>query len=305
MGFLDQLALRGPGVVAKGMAGQRAGEDRRRKQEIEDERRQRDIQTSALERLLLQENINTAPTRRRLLGAQASDEEAAAAGTGRYAPRPVPQPDPIRGVTETVVRGGRRKLILVDPTTGREIRELGDAPTPVSGSGSGGPKPRELPSGAGRGIADLRTLLDVTRSAKEAFGDLGDTNATGAFAGRIAGIAGQLGLSNPKADVARSRLANISTALGKLRSGGAITPQEYERLVDLIPNKNEDEEKVRTKLTELEGYLNTALDQQVTTYGETGYDVSRLQGGKPAPIQGGDADAEAAAFLARRRAKKP
>ena len=53
MGVLDRILGAAPGIVAKGMAGQRAGEDRRRKQLIEDEERSQQSQREALQRMLL------------------------------------------------------------------------------------------------------------------------------------------------------------------------------------------------------------------------------------------------------------
>jgi hypothetical protein len=125
-GILDRILGAAPGIVAKGMAGKQAGEDRRRKQLIEDEERSQATQREALQRMLLQEQVDTAPARRTLLEAQSTKARADA----EHALRP-PAASPVRGVESTVMRNGKPTVVLTDPTTGREIRELGEARPPA------------------------------------------------------------------------------------------------------------------------------------------------------------------------------
>lgn len=109
MGIFDALLRRAPGVLAQGLAGKNQGE-----RILHAENRQRTLdeqnaQRQALQEALLQYNMQRQaaadrraaelfPVQKRHIIAQTADEEAQAAGTGRYAPKPE---KPIRPEWET------------------------------------------------------------------------------------------------------------------------------------------------------------------------------------------------------------
>lgn len=56
----------------------------------------------------------------------------------------------------------------------------------------------------------------------------------------------------------RSTIDNMGSALLKLRSGAAVTPQEFERIKGFIPSVNDDEKTAATKITKFYEELDTA-----------------------------------------------
>lgn len=58
MGILDSLFQNAPGIIAKGLAGQQAGQDAARQQQQQDEDRQRAIQLQALHTMLLSKQVD-------------------------------------------------------------------------------------------------------------------------------------------------------------------------------------------------------------------------------------------------------
>lgn len=280
MNWLDAIFQRAPGIVAKGLAGKREGEDIARKRQMQDAEQQREVERHALEQMLLQENVNTAPYRQRLLKAQTEDEEAQAAGTGRYAPKPV-EPKARQTFTRTLSRKGKPTDVQFYEDTGEEIRELGEsyqrpfAPPRTSSGGGGG---RIAPASTANELSDWQSMLDVTKDAATYLaGPAGGKNVSGFFTGRSAGLRKQFGMAGEEETRFQSKLSNIATALGKLRSGGAITPQEFERLSGLIPNQKEDEGTIVQKLSELDGYISRVLQRRVEFLTDSGYDTRALQ----------------------------
>lgn len=282
MGVLDAFLQAAPGLYAQAKAGQQAGFDRRREELRQRDADQRAAEQAALQQMILQsrmkEDQETAPYRRRLLEAQtgeaegrAADFAAQVAGTGRYAPKP----EAPRNIDPLSSEGIKARKDLAR-------YEAGLKPVP----GVGGSPGKILPASAVSDLSDWQGMLDATREARGAFNDLKGANATGAFVGRFGGLLGQFGHPpGGEAGVrANSRLSNITTALGKLRSGGAITPQEFERLVGLLPQKTDDEETViKPKLAELEDYVGRVIQRKLDGFEEAGYGVQGVRQSYAAP----------------------
>lgn len=97
MSFIDRLLGAAPGIAAQGIQAQRFGAEKRQKDLEAADDRNRAIQRDALQRSLLQqnydENAQTAPMRRDLLGAQTASAQseatlrAAQAAPGGFAPK--------------------------------------------------------------------------------------------------------------------------------------------------------------------------------------------------------------------------
>jgi hypothetical protein len=321
MGIFDSLVSRAPGVIGQGLKGRNEGQvlreaadQRARAQAIQEQQLKRQIERDALEMALRQ----AAEDRQREMVPFMQDWRAAQTGkanadTGLVKERTVTEPvrrENIQAqmgktIAQTVTEGERPALVRAQ--TSRALRPPAAGSGVTGGEGGG----RGLTSGSATAISDMRALLNVTRDAQKAFTSeaLGDANPTGLFAGPLAKVGARTGTNKTATTVAHSRLANIATALGKLRSGGAITPQEYERLEGLIPHSGQDEQVVRDKLTELDRYLSMYLKEKIDTFGESGYDVSGVRRDGVAPSAGGapagdDIDAWAAARVAAKR-KKP
>jgi hypothetical protein len=337
MGWLDAILQRAPGIAAQGLAGKRAGQDRLRQQEIEDEKRQRDIQQAALQKMILEgtfarqnaaetREAELSPYRKRLLAAQAADEEAAAAGTGRYALKPDQSPG-----FHLVEEEGRQ--VAVDDQ-GRPIgKPFGAKPkTPpqpviVSGVVDGQPGIYRVPKAGGtasavsgpggtalapvsgqptesqdKAAAYFRRGTDALTNlnALEAHGYAAGTGVTllagGARKGGLIGMASRAPLSGPDKQFLQASQQFVN-AINRRDSGAAIAESEWEdALSRYLPVQGDSpellEQKRRSRQIELES-LKAGSGRVLNRPGAT-----------PAGAEPDDADTIADAWLKAREEKK-
>jgi hypothetical protein len=71
---------------------------------------------------------------------------------------------------------------------------------------------------------------------------------TGPLASRTSQFKANFGFGNPDFIQYRSSIDNMSSYLLKLRSGAAVTPQEFERIKGYIPGVNDDQKTAKTKI---------------------------------------------------------
>jgi hypothetical protein len=90
---------------------------------------------------------------------------------------------------------------------------------------------------------------DLQRQADSAMEKLDAGLNTGPIASRVSAAKAMLGGESDFTKY-RSVIDNMSSALLKLRSGAAVTPQEFERIAGFIPNINDDEKTAKTKIAE-------------------------------------------------------
>lgn len=146
----------------------------------------------------------------------------------------------------------------------------------------GGPL-KPLPVAQEQAISGLRSLLRSTRGAQADFeahpGAFGPQNRIPLY-DLIPGSGSQY----------RLNMGDIVSQIGKLRSGGAITPQEFQRLERFLPNPGSLDEKNAAAIPRLLQELETILREKTTYYARLGYAVpedvdapSDLQGDGPPP----------------------
>lgn len=278
MGILDQLALRAAGAAGSFQQGRLKGEAVRYDRDQAEQERRAEIERRALERALVERrDAQVEQFRRDQLAQQAADRQAA-----REAQEANLQ-EQIRARAEEAAK--QREFVAGQNDMNRGLRR--DLAPRRGGPEAG----KNLPASAVRDVNEWQSLRDSAVEAANAFNSIPKgQNVSGGIVGRVAGALGQFGigtgeggLNSPTAISARSKLSNISTALGKLRSGGAITPEEYDRLEPMIPNKNDDEDVVRSKLADLSAYLERKMSRDLDTYEGSGYDVTKVRSGAPAP----------------------
>lgn len=99
---------------------------------------------------------------------------------------------------------------------------------------------------------------DLVRQGKEAEVMLNETNLkTGPIQSRIQAGKALIGGAKDFTNY-RSTVDNMSSTLIKLRSGAAVTPQEFERIKGFIPSINDDEKTAATKITKFYNEIETA-----------------------------------------------
>jgi hypothetical protein len=100
---------------------------------------------------------------------------------------------------------------------------------------------------------------DLIRQGQSAEGILSDSKLdTGPIASRVQSAKSLVGKANPSFVDYRGVVDNMSSTLLKLRSGAAVTPQEFERIKGFIPSINDDEKTATQKINNFYNELDTA-----------------------------------------------
>lgn len=142
-----------------------------------------------------------------------------------------------------------------------------------------------LPSNLVDKLAMFNAMVKSASGAKDKFDRAvaAGKDVTGPIRGRVTGSLGQmLGLGTDPLEVsARGAMTNIASQIMKERSGGAITPQEFERLEPFLDMKNVTEGVAAQKLVDLINELHLIREERLNALEGSGYDVSGLRA-KPA-----------------------
>lgn len=281
----DRQHARGLELADRYEAGQARQEEGRRYQA----QQERQAEDDALARELIRLNI--------------ADAQHRNAGTGRHTPRP--ERDPIAdyeakigvdrryGINDfaprqapevnwSTVTGADGQIYQVHPRTGA-VRPLEVARGQPLRTGAGAA--RSVPSSVALRLGALEHLAGMTTTAETALQGAVDqgVNATGAVFGRLSPALRGMGRIDPAAVSAQAALANIASEIMKARSGGAVTPQEFERLEPFLPSRNDDEQVALQKLRDLHAYLQQSRESELESLEAASYDVSRFRqrGGTP------------------------
>lgn len=152
------------------------------------------------------------------------------------------------------------------------MREIGARSGPTS---SGRAVPSSVATSLGAYDAIARAAGDAVSSMKTAT-DAG-VNVTGPGMGLVAGVLEKFKRADTRGTSARGALANVASEVMKQRSGGAITPQEFERLEPFLPSKFDDEATAQQKLNDLAAHMQRVADSQMGALEDAGYDTSRFR----------------------------
>lgn len=132
---------------------------------------------------------------------------------------------------------------------------------------------------------EMGTFNGLMRTAEEALTALDTATDAGKDpTGLIPGLAatkvgGWLGMGHdPQEQSARSVLANLTSQIMKERSGGAITPSEFDRLDPFLPSKWDDEARARQKLIDLYRELGNLRASRLDAMEASGWNVGGVRG---------------------------
>lgn len=131
---------------------------------------------------------------------------------------------------------------------------------------------------SGPAIEKLIALDDAISAASDATTAMESAKTAKAdVSGRVGGVLpvpgwvrNQLGQGGDVGRSARSKIGNLTSMIGNLRSGGAITPQEFERLETFLPTANEDEAVVEGKLKDFNAFLQQMRKTRLEAYQKYG-----------------------------------
>lgn len=143
-----------------------------------------------------------------------------------------------------------------------------------------GPKPKPVSEAKGSELAVTQGLLKMGSDLREEFGGFvgQGKDLTGPIRGGIGATVRTIFRREPSEFInARGRLANLGSELMKARSGGAITPQEFERLAPFIPGAKDDEVEIQDKLAGFVQALAAIQQEKLEGLEDIGRDVGALK----------------------------
>lgn len=168
------------------------------------------------------------------------------------------------------VLNGTLKLEDLTPTVrGRIAGELNSA---------GYTRTENLNAGQRESIDAYDTLLREASNAQL----LVDKVDTGPLAGKVGSIQSKLGIGNQDFINYSSIISNFSSILLRLRSGAAVTPQEYDRIAGYIPTLTDDEKTAKTKIARFIEETRAAQQNYIKRATQTSQQIANQN-----PSQGG------------------
>lgn len=128
-------------------------------------------------------------------------------------------------------------------------------------------------------IEELADMERVQVALKEA-GKLAENTKveTGPISGRLQSLGSKVGLASNDFVNVQQKFATAENIMLKLRSGAAVTDQEYERFKREYPTVNDPPEVRKIKLANAVKYASDLLDEKKAMYAEGGYKVPNRGG---------------------------
>jgi hypothetical protein len=134
---------------------------------------------------------------------------------------------------------------------------------------------KQLPTTYQNELQDLGDVYSIIRSARGAMDTPEGESAVGSR-NTVMNVLLPSFLENkaknrfdPDGVAVRARIGNVFSTIGKLRSGGAITESEFERLNTFLPDDGETSYEVKTKLDDLLAAYGRIMQRRLDTYGAT------------------------------------
>jgi hypothetical protein len=151
----------------------------------------------------------------------------------------------------------------------------------MPGGGVKGPeKSQALPAVEAEKMGTFKTLLGMLDQADKLYNE----DFVGPVSGRLGALRQKtdklplVGAATPQETEFRSTLQSIANQLLYMRSGAAVTPQEYDRIISELPTANDPPGVFRTKLATARKILQETLKNRETEFSQRGF-----RGGQEAP----------------------
>lgn len=140
----------------------------------------------------------------------------------------------------------------------------------------GPPKTQPLPAGEASTNADLRTFINDLREVQKNHKPEFTGPLEGGVRGKFRDLTG-IGANAEEVDF-RSQLSSFENRLLRLRSGAAVTPQEYERIKKELPQASDPDNVFPTKLARA-----IKTTEEILANREAEFKARGFRGGEPAP----------------------
>lgn len=153
---------------------------------------------------------------------------------------------------------------------------------------------KPLPAGQLEGLADARKMIDNLEEAKR----LSPEVETGMVSGRIQSGAAMVGKAPKKFVEFKQKIATVNNIMLKLRSGAAVTEQEYSRFLQEMPTVNDPPETRDVKLNGAIKYAKGLMNEKALNFEEGGYKVpEHIKRGRTEPTTAVTAENKTAAVI--------
>lgn len=130
---------------------------------------------------------------------------------------------------------------------------------------------KPLPAAQLESISDMKKVRDTLMEAK----DMAGTVTTGPVAGRLQSIGAKVGAADNNFVNFQQKLSTAQNIMLKLRSGAAVTDQEYERFLKEYPTPNDPPATRDIKINNAINYATNLMNEKLDIYEEGGYKVPR------------------------------
>lgn len=134
-----------------------------------------------------------------------------------------------------------------------------------------GKEGKPLPATQLESITDMKKVRDTLMEAQ----DMASKISTGPAVGRLQSIGATVGLAGDEFTDFQQKLASVENIMLKLRSGAAVTDQEFARFKREYPNPNDPPNVLKRKLENTIAYATTLMGEKLDVYEEGGYKVPR------------------------------
>lgn len=132
------------------------------------------------------------------------------------------------------------------------------------------PKPaKPLPATQVSELSDFKQMINNLNDITSIQGKV----ETGPASGRVQSAGQYVGASSKDFNNLKQKLAAVNNIILKLRSGAAVTDQEYTRFLQEMPTVNDAPDVFKTKLSNAIQYMSDLQNAKLTAYEETGYKI--------------------------------
>jgi len=128
---------------------------------------------------------------------------------------------------------------------------------------------KTLPGGQVEGLSDMKSMIDQIKDAQRLY----KPEYVGPVAGRTAGWQeATVGLDEQQTEF-RTLINGFSNQLLRLRSGAAVTPQEYDRIKAELPQVNDPPKTFESKMRVAQRLLEQAYNNRRAGFTQTGFRI--------------------------------
>lgn len=149
-----------------------------------------------------------------------------------------------------------------------------------------GAKEKLVPSAEVAKIGQIRSLINQLQPVGEIFtkslNAKGDSPFVGPFDARKQGAAQYTPLADAEFAKLKGSLAGVKNQILNMLSGAAISPAEYKRLIDALPDETRNEKDFQAKLTNFKTVQDDIIKEKLIAFKQGGYDTTGLEGGEVA-----------------------